>query len=336
MGPFGVVELQGAGDRVEDGGGDAGDRAAFELGVVLDADPGEGGDLAAAQPGHPAGADVGQARLLRGDLGSPRDQELADLGTVVHAVDATADPASAGMPYQYTVSTETPPTAAGRVGWRHRATAPESSGSVDYPSDARRFHRCVVLSCTPPATSGSRTGPTRRILKPTDAIIRLSATCICGSDLWPYRGVDEVDGPSPMGHEYAGIVEEVGAEVTTIKPGQFVVGSFFASDNTCEICRAGYQTSCVNREGSASDGAQAERMRVPLADGTLVATPEIPDRRPDPGLPGRSPTCSAPAGSAPSPPRPARARRSPWSVTARSGCSGCWPRSSSARNGSSR
>ena len=115
-----------------------------------------------------------------------------------------------------------------------------------------------------------------RIVAPTDAIIRLSATCICGSDLWPYRGVDAVDGPSPMGHEYAGIVEEVGSAVTTIRPGQFVVGSFFASDNTCEICRAGYQSSCVHREGVGAGGAQAEFLRVPLADGTLVATPDIP------------------------------------------------------------
>jgi threonine dehydrogenase-like Zn-dependent dehydrogenase len=115
------------------------------------------------------------------------------------------------------------------------------------------------------------------INKPTDAVIRLSATCICGSDLWPYRGQDAVDGPIPMGHEYAGIVEEVGSEVTSITPGQFVVGSFFASDNTCELCRAGYQTSCIHREilGTAG-GAQAQRMRVPLADGTLVATPEVP------------------------------------------------------------
>ena len=119
--------------------------------------------------------------------------------------------------------------------------------------------------------------PEPQIRKPSDAIIRLSATCICGSDLWPYRGADRIDRPSPMGHEYAGIVEEVGAEVTTIKPGQFVVGSFSASDNTCEICRAGYQTSCVQREGVGAEGAQAERMRVPLADGTLVATAEVPD-----------------------------------------------------------
>src|SRR5213083_2704328 len=118
--------------------------------------------------------------------------------------------------------------------------------------------------------------PEPTIVEPTDAIIRLSATCICGSDLWPYRGADKVDEPMPMGHEYAGIVEEVGSEVTGIKPGQFVVGSFFASDNTCEICRAGYQTSCIHREILGSIGTQAELARVPLADGTLVATPDVP------------------------------------------------------------
>jgi len=119
--------------------------------------------------------------------------------------------------------------------------------------------------------------PEPAILKPTDAIIRLSATCICGSDLWPYRGADKVDEPMPMGHEYAGIVEEVGSEVTGIKPGQFVVGSFFASDNTCEICRAGYQSSCIHRELVGAIGTQAEWARIPLADGTLVATPDVPD-----------------------------------------------------------
>jgi threonine dehydrogenase-like Zn-dependent dehydrogenase len=118
--------------------------------------------------------------------------------------------------------------------------------------------------------------PEPTIVAPTDAIVRPAATCICGSDLWPYWGVEPVDQPRRMGHEYAGIVEEVGAAVTTIRPGQFVVGSFFASDNTCEICRAGYQSSCLHREPAAPGGAQAERMRVPLADGTLVATPDIP------------------------------------------------------------
>jgi threonine dehydrogenase-like Zn-dependent dehydrogenase len=115
-----------------------------------------------------------------------------------------------------------------------------------------------------------------RIIEPTDAIIRLSATCICGSDLWPYRGIDTVDGPAPMGHEYVGIVEEVGADVRDIKPGQFVVGSFFASDNTCEICRAGYQSSCIHRTLMGTIGTQAEYARIPLADGTLVATPDVP------------------------------------------------------------
>jgi len=113
-------------------------------------------------------------------------------------------------------------------------------------------------------------------MEPTDAVIRLSATCVCGSDLWSYRGVDAPARPSPMGHEYAGIVEDVGSEVREIQPGQFVVGSFFASDNTCEICRAGYQSSCINREPIGAIGTQAEFARIPLADGTLVATPDVP------------------------------------------------------------
>ena len=126
--------------------------------------------------------------------------------------------------------------------------------------------------------------PDPGIEQPTDAVIRLAATCVCGSDLWPYRGIEAVDGPAPMGHEYVGIVEEVGDEVSTIKPGQFVVGSFFASDNTCEICRAGYQTSCVQRQPGAATGGQAEYTRVPLADGTLVATPDLPSDDLVPGL----------------------------------------------------
>jgi len=90
--------------------------------------------------------------------------------------------------------------------------------------------------------------PEPRIEQPTDAVIRLTAACVCGSDLWPYRGIEKIDEPRPMGHEYVGVVEEVGSDVRTIKPGQFVVGSFFASDNTCEICRAGYQSRCVHGE----------------------------------------------------------------------------------------
>lgn len=116
--------------------------------------------------------------------------------------------------------------------------------------------------------------PDPKIIEPTDAIVRLSATCICGSDLWPYRGIAETKAPTPIGHEYCGVVEEVGREITSLSPGQFVIGSFFASDNTCPHCRAGYQTSCEHRQPVV--GAQAPIVRVPLADGTLVATREVP------------------------------------------------------------
>ncbi|MFC1407379.1 MULTISPECIES: zinc-dependent alcohol dehydrogenase family protein [Streptacidiphilus] len=115
-----------------------------------------------------------------------------------------------------------------------------------------------------------------QILKPTDAVIRTVATCVCGSDLWNYRGINPTDQPTPFGHEYVGVVEEVGDEVRAIRPGQFVVGSFFASDNTCPNCRNGYQTNCLHREFVGAGGCQAERIRIPLADGTLVATPEPP------------------------------------------------------------
>ena len=117
--------------------------------------------------------------------------------------------------------------------------------------------------------------PDSVIVEPTDAIVRLAATCICGSDLWPYRGTEPVD-HQVMGHEYAGVVEAVGSEVRTVKVGDFVVGSFWASDNTCEICRAGYQAYCVHRVLMGTIGTQAELARIPLADGTLVATPGQP------------------------------------------------------------
>ena len=113
-----------------------------------------------------------------------------------------------------------------------------------------------------------------RIEKPTDAIIKLSASCVCGSDLWPYRGLQPSNGPAHMGHEYCGVVVEVGAAVKTVRPGQFVVGSFCISDNTCPHCRFGFQSSCEQREFMT--GAQAPYARVPLADGTLIATDEMP------------------------------------------------------------
>jgi threonine dehydrogenase-like Zn-dependent dehydrogenase len=115
-----------------------------------------------------------------------------------------------------------------------------------------------------------------KIVEPTDAGIRLPLTSICGSDLWAYRGVSPAD-DQVMGHEYVGVVEEVGSEVRSIKAGDFVVGSFVISDNTCPICRAGYQSRCVHAQFVSRIGTQAERARIPLADGTLVATPGMPD-----------------------------------------------------------
>lgn len=124
--------------------------------------------------------------------------------------------------------------------------------------------------------------PEPRIEKPTDAIIRLAASCVCGSDLWPFRGLQPVTAPQAMGHEYCGVVVEVGAAVTSVRPGQFVVGSFCISDNTCPHCRHGFQSSCENIEFMR--GAQAPLARVPLADGTLVATPGMPSEDLIPGL----------------------------------------------------
>ncbi|GAB3066018.1 zinc-dependent alcohol dehydrogenase family protein [Intrasporangium mesophilum] len=116
--------------------------------------------------------------------------------------------------------------------------------------------------------------PDPTIVDPTDAIVRTVAACVCGSDLWRYRGISDVPRPTPIGHEYVGIVEAVGSDVVTVEPGQFVVGGFLTSDNTCPVCKAGAQANC--QRGTGYDGCQAELIRVQNADGTLVATPEHP------------------------------------------------------------
>ena len=133
--------------------------------------------------------------------------------------------------------------------------------------------RGVIMYAPGDVRVEDRDDPT--IIEPTDAIIKLAATCICGSDLWPYRGAEQVD-HAPMGHEYAGVVTEIGADVSGLTVGDFVVGSFFTSDNTCEICQAGYQSHCVHRTPMGAIGTQAEYARIPNADGTLVATPGQP------------------------------------------------------------
>ncbi|MFD5804681.1 alcohol dehydrogenase catalytic domain-containing protein [Streptomyces sp. NPDC127020] len=112
--------------------------------------------------------------------------------------------------------------------------------------------------------------------EPTDALVRITTACVCGSDLHPYRSMSGADGPVRMGHEFVGVVEAVGGEVRTVRKGDLVVAPFAYSDGTCEHCRAGLQTSCVHggfwaRDGV--DGGQGEAARVPLADGTLVKLP---------------------------------------------------------------
>lgn len=124
-----------------------------------------------------------------------------------------------------------------------------------------------------------------RILRPGDAVVRVTAACVCGSDLWRYRGVVPVREPGRIGHEFVGVVEEVGTQVRTLVPGDFVVAPFAYSCGECFSCVRGVQTSCErggfwggpDRDGTLVDGGQGEHVRVPLADGTLVKVPEVPD-----------------------------------------------------------
>lgn len=113
------------------------------------------------------------------------------------------------------------------------------------------------------------------IEEPTDAVVRTVATCVCGSDLWRYRGIAPVDSPTPIGHEYVGVVEEIGSQVTGVRPGDLVVGGFTTSDNTCPVCRKGMQSACLH--AADYDGCQAQYIRVMNASGTLVTIPDTPD-----------------------------------------------------------
>jgi threonine dehydrogenase-like Zn-dependent dehydrogenase len=122
--------------------------------------------------------------------------------------------------------------------------------------------------------------PDAEINEPTDALVRITASCICGSDLHPYASMSEADGPAHMGHEFIGIVEDTGAEVTSVRKGDLVVAPFAFSCGTCEFCRAGLQTSCVRGgfwDTLPGEGGQSEAIRVPLADGTLAKLPVSPD-----------------------------------------------------------
>jgi len=134
--------------------------------------------------------------------------------------------------------------------------------------------------------------PDATVQHPGDAVVRVTAACVCGSDLWPYRGVTETKRPRRIGHEFVGFVEAVGDDVRTLAVGDFVIAPFTLSDNTCVNCRNGIHTSCLNgaswggrdAQGVRIDAAQGEAVRVPMADGTLVATAEQPDAEQVPAL----------------------------------------------------
>ena len=145
------------------------------------------------------------------------------------------------------------------------------------PTSMPTSMRGVVMHAPGEVTVEDREVP--RIVEPTDAILKIEVACICGSDLWPYRGISPLAAARPMGHEYIGTVVEVGDEVTGVKPGDFVVGSFCVSDNTCEICEDGFQSRCIH--GGFMGDTQAQYTRVPLADGTLVVVPGGKPKDPD-------------------------------------------------------
>lgn len=149
--------------------------------------------------------------------------------------------------------------------------------------------RATILNA--PRQIDLETVPDPVVEEPGDAVVRVVASCICGSDLWPYRGIKEFTGPVRIGHEFVGIVEDTGSSVTTLKPGDFVIAPFAISDGTCPNCRHGIYTSCQNAgywgspgPGSTADAGQGEWVRVPFADGTLVALPEQPDDKQIPSL----------------------------------------------------
>src|SRR5213596_2945348 len=129
--------------------------------------------------------------------------------------------------------------------------------------------------------------PDPQIIEPTDAVIRVTRACVCGSDLWPYQKMEHIDTGRVMGHEAIGVVEDVGADVRTIKRGDFVIMPFAFSDGTCTFCHDGLQTSCIHGGFFGTTevaGAQAEAVRVPLADGTLFVLPVEQDEALMPSL----------------------------------------------------
>jgi threonine dehydrogenase-like Zn-dependent dehydrogenase len=182
------------------------------------------------------------------------------------------------------------------------------------------------------------TVPDARVIEPTDALGVVSRACICGSDLWPYKTMEHSDTGRRMGHEAIGVVEAVGADVRIMKVGDVVVMPFAYSDGTCLFCHEGLHTSCIHGGffgTGAMDGAQAEAVRVPQADGTLFVLPVGKDDALMPSLLTLSDVMGTEATMRPSPPRSVRGREWPLSETAPSACVASSPRGASAPSRSS-
>jgi threonine dehydrogenase-like Zn-dependent dehydrogenase len=179
---------------------------------------------------------------------------------------------------------------------------------------------------------------TARVERPTDAVLRITHACVCGSDLWFYRGIQDYKEGWRCGHEWMGVVEDVGSEVEGFRPGDRVVAPFVFSDGDCEFCRKGLQTSCVNGApwATTNDGGQGEAVRAPFADGTLVKLPEEVEG--DEGLLKAILPLTDVMGTGHTPRSPracARAGRPRWSATGRWGCARSWPPRGSGRSASS-
>ena len=316
MGALRLVELQRTGERLEDGVGDTARVAALEPRVVVDADAGEERDLLPAQARDAAcTAEDGQARLLRGDLGAPRGQELAELGLRVHASRVTP-PARGERPCQYLDQQG-----------RSRGRALRASVSrghrflTDVEREARHMRATVMYGAGDVRIENV---PDARLVEPTDALVRVTRACICGSDLWPYNQLEPSESGQRMGHEFIGVVEDVGADVRTVKAGDLVVAPFAWSDGTCVFCHEGLHTSCLHggfwaqrrhRRRSGRGGARPARRR---------------NARRPPGRRGRradAVAADALGRDGHRPPRGASRRSvdagqdaSPSSATARSGC----------------
>ena len=165
---------------------------------------------------------------------------------------------------------------------RARRPAPETTIDADTDEQERPVRATLIHA---PRDIRVEDVPDPSVQGPTDALVRVVAACVCGSDLWPYRGVTDTSEPRRIGHEFVGVVEALGSDVSTLSVGDFVIAPFALSDGTCVHCRNGVHTSCANgawwggedSDGRPIDAGQGEAVRVPMADGTLVATPAMPD-----------------------------------------------------------